>query len=85
MTRSSSSLFLTNTTSKRSSSQMTHYASQLIVKEWIKPYFETGAWFEYDLSCVNRDKTGDQVLHDAVAKGAEIGAIFKGENRDWME
>ena len=57
--------------------EMTHYASQLVVDEWIKPYFDTEKWQHFDLSCVSRDKTDDKVLHDAVAAGAEVGAIFK--------
>ena len=29
------------------------------------------------MSCTNRDNTDDKVLHDAVAAGSRIGAIFK--------
>lgn len=57
--------------------EMTHYASQLIVKEWIKPYFDISAWETFDLSCKARDETNDKVLTDAVEAGARIGAIFK--------
>lgn len=57
--------------------EMTHYASQLIVEKWIKPYFDTSAWEVYDLSCKARDATNDKVLHDAVEAGKRIGAIFK--------
>lgn len=57
--------------------EMTHYACQLILKEWFEPYFNMDQWSTFDLSCVNRDKTNDQVLHDAVQAGKEIGAIFK--------
>jgi len=57
--------------------EMTHYVSNLIVDEWIKPYFDTSAWETFDLSCKNRDVTDDKVLHDAVAAGKKIGAIFK--------
>lgn len=60
-----------------SGEEMTHYASQLIVEQWIKPYFDTSAWEIYDLSCKNRDATNDKVLHDAVEAGKRIGAIFK--------
>jgi len=60
-----------------SGEEMTNYASKLIVESWIEPYFDTGKWEEFDLSCVNRDKTDDQVLHDAVSAGSKIGAIFK--------
>lgn len=57
--------------------EMTHYASQLIVDKWIKPYFNTEAWEVYDLSCKARDESDDKVLHDAVEAGKRIGAIFK--------
>lgn len=57
--------------------EMTHYASQLIVEKWIKPYFDTSKWETFDLSCKARDESNDKVLHDAVAAGARIGAIFK--------
>lgn len=57
--------------------EMTHYASELFVKEWIDPYFDTSAWEKYDLSCKARDESNDKVLHDAVSAGKRIGAIFK--------
>lgn len=57
--------------------EMTHYASQLIVEKWIKPYFDTSAWEVFDLSCKARDESDDKVLHDAVEAGKRIGAIFK--------
>lgn len=56
---------------------MTHYASNLVLEQWIEPYFDTSQWQTFDLSCANRDKTNDQVLKDAVNAGKEIGAIFK--------
>ena len=57
--------------------EMTHYASQLIVEKWIKPFFDVSSWEVYDLSCKSRDETNDKVLHDAVEAGQRIGAIFK--------
>mmetsp|Transcript_4779 Transcript_4779/g.8496 ORF Transcript_4779/g.8496 Transcript_4779/m.8496 type:complete len:541 (+) Transcript_4779:300-1922(+) len=60
-----------------SGEEMTHYACNLFVDQWIKPYFDTSAWEVYDLSCKSRDETNDKVLHDAVEAGARIGAIFK--------
>mmetsp|Transcript_8856 Transcript_8856/g.16115 ORF Transcript_8856/g.16115 Transcript_8856/m.16115 type:complete len:543 (-) Transcript_8856:587-2215(-) len=57
--------------------EMTHYASELIVDQWITPYFDTSKWETYDLSCRSRDKTDDKVLKDAVEAGKRIGAIFK--------
>lgn len=56
---------------------MTHYACNLVIDQWFAPYFDMTAWEQYDLSCVNRDNTNDQVLHDAVDAGKRIGAIFK--------
>jgi len=57
--------------------EMTHYAMNLIVDQWVKPYFNISKWVHYDLSCKNRDETNDQVLSDAVEAGKRIGAIFK--------
>jgi len=57
--------------------EMTRYAMKLIMEKWVEPFVDTSAWEFYDLSCVSRDETEDQVLHDAVAAGARIGAIFK--------
>lgn len=60
-----------------SGEEMTHYACELIQETWIQPYFDTSNWQYFDLSCKARDASNDQVLHDAVAAGAKIGAIFK--------
>ena len=60
-----------------SGEEMTHYACNLIVDQWIQPYFDISAWETYDLSCKSRDQTNDQVLKDAVEAGKRIGAIFK--------
>ena len=57
--------------------EMTHYACQLVLEKWFEPYFNMDQWEYFDLSCKNRDQTNDQVLRDAVASGARIGAIFK--------
>lgn len=57
--------------------EMTHYATQLFVKEWFEPYFDLRQWERFDLSCAHRDATDDQVLRDAVAAGKRVGAIFK--------
>jgi hypothetical protein len=60
--------------------EMTHYACELMLDQWIKPYFDTSkTWQYYDLSCKHRDDTNDQVLKDAVAAGATIGAISKNQ------
>lgn len=60
-----------------SGEEMTHYASVLMVKKWIEPHIDTSKWEYFDLSCKKRDETNDQVLHDAVAAGKKIAAIFK--------
>lgn len=60
-----------------SGEEMTRYASQLYLDNWIKPYMDISNWEFYDLSCKHRDNTNDQVLHDAIAHGTKIGAIYK--------
>ena len=57
--------------------EMTHYATQLLLQQWIEPHFDTTSWETYNLSCKSRDDTDDQVLADAVDAGKRIGAIFK--------
>jgi len=57
--------------------EMTKYTMELVMDRWINKYLDTSAWASYDLSCAARDASDDQVLHDAVAAGAAIGAIFK--------
>ena len=57
--------------------EMTHYAMNLIVDQWVKPYFDISSWEHYDLSCKSRDDTNDKVLTEAVEAGKRIGAIFK--------
>lgn len=60
-----------------SGEEMTRYACQLMMDEWVTPNIDTGKWEYYDLSCKARDDTEDKVLHDAVEAGARVGAIFK--------
>jgi len=60
-----------------SGEEMTRYACQLMMDNWVNPNIDTTTWEYYDLSCKSRDETEDKVLHDAVAAGARIGAIFK--------
>ena len=45
--------------------------------KWVEPHIDTSKWEHYDLSCKSRDDTEDKVLHDAVAAGARVKAIFK--------
>ena len=47
------------------------------MERWVSPYVDTSSWERFDLSCRSRDDTEDKVLHDAVAAGARLGAIFK--------
>jgi isocitrate dehydrogenase len=60
-----------------SGEEMTHYCMKIILEQWIEPHVDTSSWEVYDLSCVSRDDTEDKVLHDAVAAGARVAAIFK--------
>lgn len=60
-----------------SGEEMTRYASQLYLDNWIKPYIDISDWEFYDLSCKSRDETNDQVLKDCISAGKRIGAIYK--------
>jgi isocitrate dehydrogenase len=60
-----------------SGEEMTNYCMNLILDKWIKPHFDVSEWEFFDLSCKGRDNSEDKVLHDAVAAGKRIGAIFK--------
>jgi isocitrate dehydrogenase len=60
-----------------SGEEMTHYAMNIIREKWVDPFLDTSKWEYFDLSCKSRDETNDQVLKDAVAAGARVGAIFK--------
>ncbi|CAK0845801.1 unnamed protein product [Prorocentrum cordatum] len=57
--------------------EMSWYTMKLICEKWVHPFVDTSKWEFFDLSCKSRDATKDQVLHDAVASGAKLGAIFK--------
>ena len=56
---------------------MTRYTMELILEQWIRPHIDISKWEFFDLSCKARDATNDKVLHDAVASGARMCAIFK--------
>eukprot|EP00949_MAST-11_sp_MAST-11-sp1_P003358 g3358.t1 len=60
-----------------SGEEMTRYTMELIMERVVKPHVDVDQWQFYDLSCVSRDATEDQVLHDAVKAGSEICSIFK--------
>lgn len=57
--------------------EMTRYAAELMLTDWIKPHMDISKWEWFDLSCKARDDTEDKCLRDAVAAGARIKAIFK--------
>jgi len=60
-----------------SGEEMTRYAGQLYLDNWIKPYLDISNWEFFDLSCKTRDNTNDQVLKDAINSGFKHGAIYK--------
>lgn len=60
-----------------SGEEMTREVMKMILAKWIAPHLDTAQWKHFDLSCTSRDATKDQVLKDAIAAGAECGAIFK--------
>jgi isocitrate dehydrogenase len=57
--------------------EMTAYCMELIMAKWVEPFVDTLTWEYFDLSCKSRDDTEDKVLHDAVASGARLKAVFK--------
>mmetsp|Transcript_47556 Transcript_47556/g.146471 ORF Transcript_47556/g.146471 Transcript_47556/m.146471 type:complete len:524 (-) Transcript_47556:122-1693(-) len=57
--------------------EMSWYTMKLICEKWVDPFVDTSKWEYFDLSCKSRDETNDKVLHDAVASGKRLGAIFK--------
>jgi len=60
-----------------SGEEMSWYTMKIIREGWVDPFIDSSKWEYYDLSCNARDDSDDKVLHDAVASGARIGAIFK--------
>ncbi len=60
-----------------SGEEMTRYTMDLILKSLIEPNLDISNWQFYDLSCKNRDKTGDQVLKDIISAGKQTKVIFK--------
>jgi len=60
-----------------SGEEMSWYVMKLVCEKWVDPFVDTSKWEYFDLSCKGRDATKDKVLHDAVASGAKLGAIFK--------
>ena len=57
--------------------ELTARCMQLIRARWLAPYVDMSAWEVFDLSCAARDASGDEVLHDAIAAGVRVRAIFK--------
>jgi len=60
-----------------SGEEMSWYTMKIIREKWVDPFVDTSKWEYFDLSCKARDETEDKVLHDAVASGKRLGAIFK--------
>jgi len=60
-----------------SGEEMTRYAGELYLNEWVRPYVDISKWEFFDLSCVNRDRTEDAVLRECIEAGSRIGAIYK--------
>jgi hypothetical protein len=63
--------------------EMSRWAGELYLNEWIRPFVDISNWEFYDLSCVSRDKSDDKVLADCIAAGKRIGAIYKGAITSW--
>jgi len=57
--------------------EMSWYTMKIIREKWVEPFIDTSKWEYFDLSCKHRDDSDDKVLHEAVASGARLGAIFK--------
>eukprot|EP01126_Amoeba_proteus_P017157 TRINITY_DN1813_c0_g2_i5.p1 TRINITY_DN1813_c0_g2~~TRINITY_DN1813_c0_g2_i5.p1 ORF type:complete len:462 (+),score=87.80 TRINITY_DN1813_c0_g2_i5:236-1621(+) len=57
--------------------EMTRYAGNLYLRQWIEPHVDISQWEFYDLSCKSRDDTNDQVLYDCILAGKRIGSIYK--------
>lgn len=57
--------------------EMTRYAMELILEQWVKPHVDISAWEYYDFSVKARDASQDQVLKDAIDAGSRIKSIFK--------
>jgi len=60
-----------------SGEEMSRYAGQIYLDNWITPYLDISDWEFYDLSVASRDRTDDKVLKECIAAGKRIGAIYK--------
>jgi len=60
-----------------SGEEMTNYCMNLILDNWVRPRMDISSWEFYDLSCINRDNTDDEVLRNAVDAGKRVKSIFK--------
>ena len=49
--------------------------NKMYLNEWVRPYLDISSWEMYDLSCVSRDQSDDQVLKDAIKAGKRIGIL----------
>jgi isocitrate dehydrogenase len=57
--------------------EMSRFAGELFLNEWIRPYVIISSWEFFDLSCKSRDSTDDKVLYNFIDAGKRIGAIYK--------
>ena len=57
--------------------EMTRHVMKTFIDKCIQPHVDTSSWDFFDMSCKNRDKTKDKVLHDAILRGNELCSIFK--------
>ncbi len=62
---------------RRQGEEFTRYAGELYLNKWIRPYVDTSKWEFFDLSCVARDKSNDEVLRAAIESGKKTCAIYK--------
>jgi isocitrate dehydrogenase len=57
--------------------EMSRWAGELFLDEWIRPKIDISSWQFYDLSCKARDNSDDKVLQDCITAGKKVGAIYK--------
>lgn len=60
-----------------SGEEMTRVFMRDAVDYWVKPWMDISSWEFFDLSCISRDRSDDQVLRSAIDAGKRVGAIFK--------
>ena len=60
--------------------EMTRYAAQLMLENWLEPHVDTSAWEFFDLSCARATRATTRPLRTR-SPPAKIGAIFKRAHR----